>query len=190
MSGVKYQVRDRVARITLDEPETRNAMTATMQEGLVAAFRQAEASSDVSVILLTGSGDTFCAGGDLRLMKEFREKPATEIYTAARRSADLFKTMLALETPIVAAVNGPALGGGFGVVCSSALVVASEKAKFGCTELKIGLFPLVILPAIRRALGDRKALELSLLAELLDAPAALRSEEHTSELQSLLRISY
>lgn len=173
MAGVLYDVKDRVAHITMNGPETRNSMNEAMQNGLMHALRTAEASADVSVILLSAAGDSFCAGGDLRLFKAMRDYSATQVYAEARRSADLFQLFLALKKPVVAAVNGAAFGGGFGVVCSSAIAVASDRARFGCTEIKLGLFPLVILPAVRKVLGDRKALELSLTGDVLDAASAL-----------------
>lgn len=172
MTGVIYGVEGRIASITLDEPDSRNAMTKTVQTGLLEALQRAEADPEIAVVLLQANGDAFSAGGDLRLMRTFRDRPATEIYAEARRSADLFTWLEGSTVPIVAAVNGPALGGGFGLVCGSSIVIASEKARFGCTELKLGLFPLVILPLVRRALGDRKALEISLLADVFDAEAA------------------
>jgi enoyl-CoA hydratase/carnithine racemase len=172
MTSVLYNVHDRVAHVTLNDPSRRNAMTKAMQTGLLTSLRQADADPDVSVVLLSATGETFSAGGDLRLMKTLRDRRATEIHQEARRSADLFAFLQKCTKPIVAAVNGAALGGGFGLVCASSIVIASQTATFGCTELKLGLFPLVILPAVRQALGDRKALELSLTAEVFDAEKA------------------
>lgn len=172
MSAVLCDIRERVARITLNEPKSRNAMSKAVQSELLQALRLAEDDPEVSVVLIAANGDTFSAGGDLRLMQTLQSRPALEVYGEARRSADLFAFLHTMTKPIVAAVNGPALGGGFGLVCAANIVVASEHAKFGCTEMKLGLFPLVILPAVRKALGDRKALEISLTAEIFDAAAA------------------
>ncbi len=172
MSAVLFDVREHVARITLNEPASRNAMSRAVQTELLRALRAADENPDVSVVLLGANGDAFSAGGDLRLMQTLRSRSAVEIHGEARRSADLFVFLHTMTKPIVAAVNGPALGGGFGLVCAASIVVASERAKFGCTELKLGLFPLVILPLVRQALGDRKALEISLTAEVFDAAIA------------------
>jgi len=174
MSIVEYRISKRVAHVVMNDPASRNAMTKPMQNGLITALRDAEASPEVNVVLLSAAGDSFCAGGDLKLFRTFRERPGTDIYLEARRSADLFTLLGEYRKPIVVAVNGPALGGGFGVVCNASFVVASDSARFGCTEIKLGLFPLVILPALRRLLGDRKALELSLLGDVIDAAAAER----------------
>ena len=172
MAVVNYEIKDHIAHVVMNDPGTRNSMTKAMQNGLIAALSDAEASPEVCVVLLSAAGDSFCAGGDLRLFQTLRERSGTEIYSEARRSADLFKLLAEFKKPIVAAVNGPALGGGFGVVCNASIVIASDRAKFGCTEIKLGLFPLVILPAVRRLIGDRKTLELSLLGDVLDAAAA------------------
>lgn len=174
MAGVIYEVKNRVAYVTMNGPENRNAMNEAMQLGLIDAFKKADAADDVSVILLSAAGDSFCAGGDLQLFKALRDRSATEVYGEARRSADLYQLFQALKKPIITAVNGPAFGGGFGVVCSSTIVLASDRAKFGCTEIKLGLFPLVILPAVRKVIGDRKTLELSLTGDVIDAAEALR----------------
>lgn len=172
MSSVEYHVRDAVAHVVLNDPAKHNSMSEPVQNALIDALTTANTSTNVTAILLSAKGESFCAGGDLRLMHGYRSRPASEVYQEARRSASVFQTLATLEKPIVAAVNGPAFGGGFGLVCASSIVVASDCARFGCTELKLGIFPLVILPAVRRALGDRKALEISLTAETFDAQAA------------------
>lgn len=172
MSSVLYRVEARVARITLNEPDKRNPLNQTLVGELIAALERAQEAADVSVVLLAAAGDSFCAGGDLREFQNFRNLPTTEIYDQGQGTAGLFKLLGIYRKPIVAAVNGPAFGGGCGLACASSIVIASERARFGTTELRLGLFPLVILPSIRSAVGDRKAMEMALTGEIFDAAAA------------------
>lgn len=172
MPSIIYAARDKVAEITLNEPEKRNPLNKTLVGEFRAALDQASADPDVNVVLLSAAGDSFCAGGDLREFQDFRSRDVGEIYDEGRGTAGLLDALSSFPKPIVAAVNGPALGGGFGIVCACPIVVASDKARFGATELRLGLFPLVIMPSMRAALGDRKALAMSLTGEIIGADAA------------------
>ena len=174
MSSILYENLSGVASIRLNEPEKRNPLNRELVAQFIEALMTAQADTSVNVVLLSAAGESFCAGGDLKEFQNFRSKEVIDIYDEGRGTAELLKLLGSFAKPVVAAVNGPAYGGGFGVACACPLVVASERARFGATELKLGLFPLVILPAMRAALGDRKALELSLLAETMDAEAAFK----------------
>lgn len=172
MPSVLYTSQSGVASITLNEPEKRNPLNRHLVDEFITALEMARADSGVNVVLLSAAGDSFCAGGDLKEFQNFRTRDVIDIYEEGKGTAGLLKLLGSFDKPVVAAVNGPAYGGGFGIVCACPLVIASERARFGATELRLGLFPLVILPAMRAALGDRKALELSLLAETMDVEAA------------------
>lgn len=163
----------RILRITMNRPEQRNPLSEGMCADLIDALGRADASRDISAIVLTGAGDAFCAGGDLREFQRKRAQPSLEVYEEGFATADLFKLLSGITTPVIAAVNGAAFGGGFGLVCASHIAVAAETARFGCTEVRLGLFPLVIQPAIRTALGERRALEVSLTGRIIPAPEAL-----------------
>lgn len=167
-----YEVRERVATITMNQPSSRNALGEQLTTELIAALREAQGSDDVTAILLTGAGETFSAGGDLR---EFRQKlgqPSLQVYDDGKSSAELFRVLGAMRKPLIGAVNGAAFGGGCGLACACHIVIASDKARFGCTEVTLGLFPMVILPAVRRAVGDRTALEMCITARVLSAEQA------------------
>lgn len=172
--AVRYQTEGRVAVLTLNLPEKRNPLSLVLVQDLIAALERAQGEDGVGAVLLTGAGEAFCAGGDLREFQQMMERPSLQVYDEGRSTAELFKLLDAYDKPVIAAVNGPALGGGFGLVCASHMAIASERARFGCTEIRLGLFPMVVFPAVRRAVGDRKALELSLTGEILDAQEALR----------------
>lgn len=172
MEPVIYSRDKRVGTVTLNLPEKRNPLSVDLVEQLIDRLVECRDDPQVSVVLLAANGESFCAGGDLREFTTYRSKEVGAIYEEGMGTARLFKLLADYPKPLVAAVNGPAFGGGFGLVCSCPVVVASERARFGATELRLGLFPLVILPAIRAALGDREALALSLTGRVFDAAEA------------------
>ena len=172
MPSVLYEVDERVALVTLAEPEKRNPLNTTLVGELVAALHEAQRSPDVTAILLRAQGESFCAGGDLREFQGFRARPSLDIYEEGRGTAGLFKLLASLTKPLVGAINGPAFGGGCGIACACSIAISSDRARFGTTELRLGLFPLVILPAVRSAVGDRTALEMALTGNIYDAEQA------------------
>jgi enoyl-CoA hydratase/carnithine racemase len=171
---ILYQIEERIALITLNDPDQRNAFTYAMVSELIAALRQAEADDSVRVVLLAAAGKHFSAGGNLREFAVEIDKPAFYHWESGALWEELFSLPPQMTKPVVAAVQGYALAGGCALAALCDLAVASDEAQFGMTEIKIGLFPLVVLPAIRRAVGDKKALELSLTGAIFDAQEALR----------------
>ena len=146
----------RVLHLALDRPEKRNALNLALCRELVAAFEHAEQDPSVGAILLSGNGKTFCAGMDL-----------SEVLMADRSELDriheqLFTVGYRLHKPIVAAVHGPALAGGTGLAANAHILIAAEDASFGLTEIKIGLWPILIFRAVKAAMGERRATELAL----------------------------
>jgi methylglutaconyl-CoA hydratase len=171
---ILYQTEDRIARITLNEPDQRNAFTYAIVSELVAALRQAEADESARVVLLSAAGKHFSAGGNLREFATEIDERAFYHWQSGALWEELFGLVPQMSKPVVAAVQGYALAGGCGLVAMCDLAVAADDAQFGMTEIKIGLFPLVVLPALWRAVGDKKALELSLTGKIFDAQEALR----------------
>jgi methylglutaconyl-CoA hydratase len=173
-SKILYQIQDHIARITLNDPDQRNAFTYAMVSDLIAALRQAEADDSVRVVLLAAAGKHFSAGGNLREFAAEIDQPAFYHWQSGALWEELFSLPPQMTKPVVAAVQGYALAGGCALAALCDLAVAADEAQFGMTEIKIGLFPLVVLPALRRAVGDKKALELSLTGAIFDAQEALR----------------
>ncbi|MCM3584181.1 enoyl-CoA hydratase-related protein [Mesobacillus maritimus] len=167
-----YEVIGKVAKITLNLPEMRNPLTEKSTQELIHAIRTADDDSTIHAIILTGAGKAFSAGGDLNEFKKNLEKTAPELYFEGKASTELFKLGAEVTTPLIASVNGPALGGGTGLVSMCHLAIASTEAKLGLTELRLGLVPFVIMPWVRRAVGDRKMMEMMLTAEILSAEQA------------------
>ncbi|MEH6993793.1 enoyl-CoA hydratase-related protein [Neobacillus drentensis] len=169
---ILYEEKENVAKVTLNSPEMRNPLTEKSTRELVHAIRKADRNPEIRVIILTGAGKAFSAGGNLNDFKKNPERTAPDLYFEGKESTELFKLGAEVTTPLIASVNGPALGGGTGLVAMCQLAVASTEAKLGLTELKLGLVPFVIMPWVRRAVGDRKMMEMMLTAEIYSAEQA------------------
>jgi len=170
---VLYDVDRGVARITINRPEARNALSQEVMLGLLDAFERARRDDAVRVLVLTGAGDkAFCAGGDLggrALQQGFLDR-----HHDRRTFADLFRRMNALGKPILARVRGHCLAGGFGLALGCDLVVASDDASFGTPEVKRGLMPMMIMATIFRNVGRKKGMELLLTGDRISAAEAER----------------
>jgi enoyl-CoA hydratase/carnithine racemase len=156
----------RVLRIALNRPEKRNALNAEMCLELVRAVDRAENDTGVGAILLTGNGSAFCAGMDL-----------TEIHGGIpeglnRSHEQLFTMGARLVKPVVGAVHGAALGGGTGLVANCHVVIASESATFGLTEIRLGLWPFLVFRAVSAAIGERRSTALALTGWVFPATEA------------------
>ena len=169
---IQYVLDEHVVEITLDQPEKHNPLSHAAAKELTAALQQAETNENARVVLLTGAGDTFSAGGNIEEFTEFQEQQPTEIFEEGKATAELFQTLAGYETPLVTAVNGHALGGGCGLVAASHLAYVAEDTLLGTTEITLGLFPLVILPALRASVGDQHTLEMALTGKRLSATDA------------------
>ncbi len=158
----------RVRRITLARPEKRNALSVELCEALLSAFDEAERDTATGAILLDAQGKVFCAGMDL---DEALEKgPRGELQAHER----LFTVGFRITKPIVAAVQGPVLAGGLGLLCNAHVAVAAMGSSFGVTEMRVGMFPFVIFRTMAHVMGERRALELTLTARIFQTDEALR----------------
>ncbi|KPK46197.1 MAG: hypothetical protein AMJ77_06310 [Dehalococcoidia bacterium SM23_28_2] len=162
----------RVVTITLNRPEVLNAFTSTMGNELLQAFHQAEDDEGVGCVVLTGAGRGFCSGADVRGFQADIESGKPSVGVSASES--LCQLMFNLKKPIIAAINGPAVGLGFTVTLPCDIRIASDKARLGAIFARVGLVPefgsTFLLPHI---VGLAKAKELTLLAKIIDAQEAL-----------------
>ena len=147
---------------TLNDPATRNALTDTMVLGLFEACVRAKADASLRGIVLTGAGGAFCAGGSLSNLAGVIGQPLppgeTDPLIALNRAfGDVLHALTELPQWLLCAVDGPAMGGGFGLVCCADIVVATERASFGTPEVTIGLPPAQIAPFVWQRLGDATA---------------------------------
>jgi enoyl-CoA hydratase len=173
---VLYAVADSVARVTINRPEARNALSPEVMEGLLGAFDRAAADPEVRVVVLTGAGErAFCAGGDLGGGGlGGRPRSFVEQHHGRRTFADLFRRMNGLGKPIIARVRGYCLAGGFGLALGCDLVVASDDSQFGTPEVKRGLMPMMIMATIFRNVGRKRGLELLFTGDRIPAAQAER----------------
>jgi len=153
----------RLLRLTINRPERRNALNADLCGALAAAFEQAEGDPTIGVVLLNGNGKSFCAGMDLHEVLSPAAGPINEFHES------IFTAGIRMTKPIVAAVHGAALAGGTGLVANCHIVVASNDATFGLTEIRIGLWPFVIFRSVAAAVGERRAMELAMTGRIFGA---------------------
>lgn len=150
---------ERVAVVWLNRPEARNALSGELVDALVDALRSCAADPGIGSVVLAGRGSAFCAGGDLKegLAGDASFLPA---HVARGRFADLLRQLPRLEVPVVAAVHGDAMGGGFGLAAACDVVLAAPEARFGTPEIRLGLFPWIIAAVLQRDVPRKKLQEL------------------------------
>ncbi len=174
---VLYEVDAGVARVTINRPERRNAMSWEVMRGLRQVLAAAAHDPEVRVVVLAGAGDeAFCAGADLAKMTGADEPAAGVLAVHEERGvlAEVFGALWRLGKPTVARVQGFALAGGFGLALACDLVVASDRARFGAPEVNVGLWPYMITVPMVRSMPPKQALELMLTGRMVDAAEALR----------------
>lgn len=163
--------RGAVTEVMLSRPEVRNALnTETIQE-LLALFQDIGQDATVEVVVLTGAGDkAFCAGADLAEVRSLQTQ--AEIRQYFGNMARLIDAIHTLPQPVIGAAFGYVLAGGMGLAAGVDVLVASEDAKFGLPEVKVGLYPMVVTAPISRLIGARRTLELGLTGRVIDAATA------------------
>ncbi|HEX2269369.1 MAG TPA: enoyl-CoA hydratase-related protein [Pyrinomonadaceae bacterium] len=169
---ILYSVDNGVARITLNRPEKRNALNDELIAGIKHGLTQAAADQNVKVVVITGAGKDFCSGADLSALQKIASASVADNAEDARSLMDLFVQIRQLRVPVIAAVKGRALAGGCGLASACDLVLASESARFGYPEVKIGFVPAMVLAILRRNVSEKRAFELIVRGEEIDAARA------------------
>jgi methylglutaconyl-CoA hydratase len=160
-----------IALITLNRPDKRNALSATMIADLMSVLAEVESGKE-RVAIITGAGKAFCAGMDLDALKSLATQSPEENLADARRTAGLFRRLWSFPKPLIAAVNGAALGGGAGIATLCDFTLAAPEAKLGYTEVRIGFIPALVSVFLERQVGEKLARDLFLTARILDAAEA------------------
>jgi methylglutaconyl-CoA hydratase len=192
-----------VARVTLARPEVRNAMNAALIAELAATFRDLaeEAPEALRAIVLAGDGESFCAGADVAWMRASLDLSVAQNEADAARLAEMLEAIDSCPVPVIARVQGAALGGGMGLCAVADVVVATADTIFGFTETRLGILPAVISPFVLRRTGEgparalfptgerfgaERARQIGLVQEVLPDLAALdeRIEEITDAIRS------
>jgi methylglutaconyl-CoA hydratase len=163
-----------VRRIHMNRPQVHNAFDDGLIAELTAALAVAGKDTGVRAVVLSGEGASFSAGADLNWMRGMATASESDNRDDSLRLALLMRTLQYLPKPTVARVNGAAYGGGVGLIACCDIAIGVDSARFGLTEVKLGLVPAVISPYVIHAIGLRQARRLFLTGELFDATTALQ----------------
>src|SRR5579864_9770731 len=169
---ILYELRDGVARITLNRPDKRNALDGELVAELKAAFSASASDDACRVVLLAGAGTDFCSGADLANLEKTAQNSMLENMADARSTADLFLMMRNHPRPVVAAVHGRALAGGCGIATACDIILSTEAAQFGYPEVNIGFVPAMVMAILRRSISEKTALEMVVGGEVISAGRA------------------
>lgn len=158
--------------LTIDRPARRNALNGVVFDALIAALSETEADTSLRAVVLTGAGDkAFSAGADLKPDTQYTALELDE-GTLEHPYVKFARAVMRFSKPLIARVNGDALAGGLGVLSLCDMAVVADHARFGLPEVRIGLFPLLIVPSLRRLLPHRVLMEMAITGEFLDAATA------------------
>jgi methylglutaconyl-CoA hydratase len=174
MAMIETDFVDDIATISLNRPEVHNAFDERMIADLTAALDVVAARPELRVVQLAAAGPSFSAGGDLDWMRRMAGYSDEQNRADAERLARLLQKLATLPKPTIALVQGAAYGGGVGLIAACDIAIAVEGARFGLTEVKLGLVPAVISPYVIGAIGARWARRLFLTGERFDTDLALR----------------
>jgi methylglutaconyl-CoA hydratase len=171
---VEVRPRDQALWVALSRPDVRNAFNEVMIAELLGVLAKAKDDDDIRLVVLTGNGKAFCAGADLHWMKKMKDFTVEENYKDALELAELMYNLYMLPKPTIARVNGASIGGSNGLVAACDIVVASHRAEFSLSEVKIGLVPACIGPYLMKKVGERSCRELFTTGERISADKAMR----------------
>lgn len=176
-----------VATVTMKRPEIHNAFNAELIEELRRVFFELDKNAACRLAVLTGEGKSFCAGADLNWMKSMVEYSKKENIEDSRKLANMFEGLDNFSKPLIGRINGHALGGGVGLVSVCDYALASERAKFGFTEARLGLIPSVISPYCINKIGVSNARAWFLSGEIFSSSKAMEMKlvHEVCELESL-----
>src|SRR5437773_2906710 len=160
---------DKIATITMRRPEVHNAFNQQLILDLTTAFTDLVTDRQLHAVVLTGEGSSFSAGADLNMMRESAVFTHEQNMDDALRLADLFDTINNFPCPVVARVNGTAIGGGVGLIAVCDIVIAAESARLAFSEVKLGIAPAVISPYVIRKIGETHARVLFVTGERFSA---------------------
>ena len=171
---VRYEVRAPAVLLTMNRPDKRNALSRALIDALRSEFERARDDSAARAVILTGAGSAFCAGMDLEELRGTLDADAGVVWNDALRLASLYDLIYTLPKPTIAAINGPAVAGGAGLVTVCDLALSVPGALFGYPEVRRGLVAAMVMPHLLRHIGERAARWLLLSGDTIDAGEAVR----------------
>ncbi len=188
---LRYEIEERICTIWLNRPEVHNAFNYTMLADLVDILAAVDQSDEIRVVIFTGAGKSFSAGADLKWMQEIVDYTYEENLKDSDMIARVFYMIYTLKKPVIAAINGAAMGGGMGFVGASDIVIASEEARFSLSEVRIGVVPACISPYLIKKVGEGALRELFISGMRFTPEKALNMNliNYVVPLQDLLEFS-
>jgi methylglutaconyl-CoA hydratase len=162
-----------VATLRLARPEVHNAMNGVMYDEARSVVRVCEAEPAIRVLVLTGSGASFCSGGDLKYQQEQASRPQSERIKEASKLACWLRELDTLSKPVIGRINGPAYAGGLGLIAACDIAIGCDGAQFAVTEARLGLLPGMISPYLVRRIGEPSARRLFLTGRRISAAEAV-----------------
>jgi methylglutaconyl-CoA hydratase len=171
---VKSEIRNNTGLIILNRPEKRNALNPELISLIIEKLKEFNANDNIKAVIITGEGTSFCAGADLSWLNKIKEYSSVKNEEDTEGVADLFLALYDYPKPLIAAVNGHAIGGGCGLASVCDFIFADKKeSKFGYTEVKIGFIPAIVSVFLIKKIGEGKAKQLLMTGEIVESEKAL-----------------
>lgn len=167
-------ISDGLATVVMNRPDRRNAFTSQMVTDLTDLFQRLVDDPDVRCIVLTGEGAAFSAGADLSYMRSIKDAGEKANIADANALSNLLKLIYTHPKPVIGKVNGPAIGGGLGLVSACDIAIGKQGAKFAFSEVRLGLTPAVIAPFVVRAIGEKNSRRYMLTGDMFNDDVAVR----------------
>ena len=172
MSELIFEKKCKIAFLTLNRPEKRNALNDELINSLKSALIQIDGDETLRAVVIRGAGKDFCSGADLSALQKISESTIIENWDDAHNLMELFLLIRKTKVPVIAAVHGRALAGGCGLATACDIVLASRSARFGYPEVKIGFVPAMVMAILRRNVSEKRAFELATRGVEFDASKA------------------
>ena len=176
MKYLLFEVKNRIAFITLNRPDKRNALNSELVGELKQAFSIASAEKEAKVIVLKANGSAFCAGADLAYLQQLQNNSYEENLNDSNHLKELFVQIYTLNKVVIAQIEGHAIAGGCGLASVCDFSFSVPEAKFGYTEVRIGFIPAIVKVFLLRKIGEMRSKRLLLTGELIDAQKAEKLE--------------
>jgi len=163
-----------IAELILSRPEVKNAINPELIDSLISALNNLEQNENIKIVVITGKGNVFCAGADLAWLSDIKNHTYEENLSESKKFIELLNLINNYPKPILAKVNGPAIGAGAGIALSCDIIIASDNASFGISEVAIGIVPAAIVPIVKKRIGETKTREYLITGQRISSELALR----------------
>lgn len=172
---LKLELKDHIFTITLNRPESKNAINPVMSNELIYAFDYAHQTRDIRVVVLAAEGDIFCAGGDLRTMSGGKVDGPVSNVPKRGETDEISLRLRHMNKPVIAKIQGPVLAGALLLVCNATHAYAAEHAHFSAPEIKRGIWPFMVMAGLFRVMNKREGLDFIMRGERISAADAERT---------------